>query len=114
MEVSKYLPKEVNPKMMAYAFAATTMQFSVDYQQEVLNVINERICEIRADIISGNKTTDEINMLLDELQTLSVKKRDTEGMIISIKHFRETRSKLDETLAKDDELVEDIEQEEES
>ena len=72
------------------------MEFSIPYQEQVLDLINRRIGEIRADIISGNKTEDEMNVLLDELQRLVIKKRDVEAKIGSIKHMHELSKRLQE------------------
>ena len=89
--------KELNSKNLLAAMGAMMqMEFSIPYQEQMLYLINGRIGEIRADIISGDKTEDEMNTLLDSLQRLSVKKADMEAKIGSIRHMRELCEKLNE------------------
>lgn len=115
MDLSKYFGKEVNPATIRAALTIMGLDFSLPFQEEKLRVVNERICEVRADIISGNKTTDEINILLDELEGLSLKKRDAQAAIGAINARNELRMRmLDKLEPKDEELIEDIELEEES
>lgn len=72
------------------------MDYSLSIQEEILWVVDERISKIRTDIISGTKTEDEMNVLLDELQRLAIKKRDVEAKIGSIKHMHELSKRLQE------------------
>ena len=115
MDLSKYCGKEVNPAALKTVLTIMGLSFSLPFQEEKLRVINERICEVRADIISGNKTTDEINMLLDELESLSLKKRDAQSAIGAINARNELRKMMLDRLEPDtEELIGDIELEEES
>lgn len=59
---------------IASAFAIMEMSMSLPRQKNLLNAANELISETRESIISGGKSPDEINELLDTLQELTLKK----------------------------------------
>lgn len=79
---------KINPSNLALVgtIAMLKMEMSLPMQQEILSDIDDRICEIRETIISGDKTTDEMNALLDELQKLTIDKRSVESRISTIKN----------------------------
>lgn len=79
---------KINPNNLALVgtIAMLKMEMSLPVQQEILSDIDDRICEIREAIISGDKTADEMNALLDELQKLTIDKRSVESRISTIKN----------------------------
>lgn len=85
-----------HPSILKAAAIAMSMRMSIPNNERILAFINEWIAEIRTDIISGTKTEDEMNILLDELQRLTIKKRDTESLIGALKHAHELGKKLEE------------------
>lgn len=90
---------ELKPENLRAAIMMMQMQYSLPAQQMIVEFVNEKIGKVRADIISGNKTEAELNILLDELQRLSIKKRDTEAKLGSIRHAYDICKKLDEAKA---------------
>jgi 3',5'-cyclic AMP phosphodiesterase CpdA len=96
MEEKKELKiSKLNPNIIKAAMVMT-MRMSIPNNEKLLAYINRRIDNIRAIIISGNVTENGMNELLDELQQLTIKKRDTESLIGSLKHMKELGTKLDE------------------
>lgn len=98
MEEKKELKiSKLNPKLIdAVATTMTAMRMSIPNNEKLLAYINRRIDNIRAIIISGNVTENGMNELLDELQRLTIVKRNTESWIGSLKHMKELGKKLDE------------------
>lgn len=97
MEEKKELKiSKLNPNIIKAATMMTAMRMSIPNNEKLLAYINRRIDNIRAIIISGNVTENGINELLDELQRLTIEKRDTESLIGSLKHMKELGKKLDE------------------
>lgn len=96
MEEKKELKiSKLNPNIIKAAMVMT-MRMSIPNNEKLLAYINRRIDNIRAIIISGNVTENGMNELLDELQRLTIEKRDTESLIGSLKHMKELGKKLDE------------------
>jgi 3',5'-cyclic AMP phosphodiesterase CpdA len=96
MEEKKELKiSKLNPNIIKAAMVMT-MRMSIPNNEKWLAYINRRIDNIRAIIISGNVTENGMNELLDELQRLTIEKRDTESLIGSLKHMKELGKKLDE------------------
>lgn len=97
MEEKKELKiSKLNPKLIDAVATMTAMRMSIPNNEKLLAYINRRIDNIRAIIISGNVTENGMNELLDELQRLTIEKRDTESLIGSLKHMKELGKKLDE------------------
>lgn len=97
MEEKKELKiSKLNPNIIKAATMVMTMRMSIPNNEKLLAYINRRIDNIRAIIISGNATENGMNELLDELQRLTIEKRDTESLIGSLKHMKELGKKLDE------------------
>lgn len=97
MEEKKELKiSKLNPKLIDAVVMMTAMRMSIPNNEKLLAYINRRIDNIRAIIISGNATENGMNELLDELQRLTIEKRDTESLIGSLKHMKELGKKLDE------------------
>lgn len=97
MEEKKELKiSKLNPNVIKAATMVMTMRMSIPNNEKLLAYINRRIDNIRAIIISGNVTENGMNELLDELQRLTIEKRDTESLIGSLKHMKELGKKLDE------------------
>ena len=82
--------------ILAIANYVIRAEFSLTMQQNMLDRIDEAIGEIRTDIISGGKTADEINVLLDNLQALSIKRYHVDTRIKSIKRMHEQCGKQDD------------------
>lgn len=87
---------KIEPNALAGLFSVLRIDLTLPVQQATLECIDERIGEIRADIVSCGKTPDEIDVLLDELQRLIIKKHYTEGRIGQIKHMLDICKKRDE------------------
>lgn len=97
MEEKKELKiSKLNQKLIDAVATMTAMRMSIPNNEKMLAYINRRIDNIRAIIISGNATENGMNELLDELQRLTIDKRDTESLIGSLKHMKELGKKLDE------------------
>ena len=89
-----HVPKKLDPRVLSLIPTLITMEMSLPTQKMMLDCINEMIDEIRADIISGGKTPDETNALLDELQRLTIKKQSIESRIATIRSMDKVRDRL--------------------
>lgn len=87
---------EINGNAMKLTLIGMYASMMPSIQQVELSIVNELIEETRGLIISGEKTKEEMNELLDKLQRLSVKKRDIESLMKAIKRSHEVIKKIDE------------------
>lgn len=87
---------EINSNAMKLTLLGMYASMMPSIQQVELSIVNEQIEETRGLIISGEKTKEEMNELLDKLQKLSVKKRDIESLMKAIKRSHEVIKKIDE------------------
>lgn len=79
---------------------------SLPMQEMLLDAANELISETRESIVSGGKSPDEVNALLDRLQSLTLKKYHIETRVKQLKRMHEivdARDKSsDEIILKED------------
>ena len=64
-------------------------------QEMLLDAANELISETRESIVSGGKSPDEVNELLDKLQELTLKKHNIEIRVRQLKRMHEIVDKND-------------------
>lgn len=95
-------PRVIKPEMLAGMFMEMQMDLSLPTQQMILECIDERIGEIRADIISNEKTAGEIDALLDEMLILAVEKNGIESKIAAIRYARHVRKKMEVSIERED------------
>lgn len=105
---------EINSNAMKLTLLGMYASMMPSIQQVELSIVNEQIEETRGLIISGEKTKEEMNELLDKLQRLSVKKRDIESLMKAIKRSNEVIKKIDEKEEHDEKLTKLTSEEEEA
>ena len=81
----------ITPLNIPEILSILQMDFSESMQKELLDKVDVEINKRREDIISGGKTADEMNVLLDELQHLTISKYHIKQRIVAIKHMKDTR-----------------------
>lgn len=105
---------DFNPKVLAGAFTRMQIEMSLPLQEELLDAANELISETRESIISGGKSIDEMNALLDTLASLTLKKHYIETRVAQLKRMHAIKDEriasiADEiVLVKDDRTLKDI------
>lgn len=80
------IPK-FDPEVLAKTFSIMQLATSLPAQEKLLDAFNDLISETRENIISGGKSPDELNALLDRLTILIVKKQYTETRVAALKHM---------------------------
>lgn len=98
---------DFDPKVLAGTFACMQIEMSLPIQEELLDAANELISETRESIISGGKSTEEMNALLDTLASLTLKKYFIETRVAQLKRMHAIKDERVARLAEEIVLVKD-------